>query len=73
MNIIPITVFQLLGYQRKMSATPTGFIASIISMLEFASRHSIEAIIEIYPLSQVNKALENLRKSKVKKPYCAQK
>jgi uncharacterized zinc-type alcohol dehydrogenase-like protein len=56
-----------------MSATPTGFIASIISMLEFASRHSIEAIIEIYPLSQVNKALENLRKSKVKKPYCAQK
>jgi uncharacterized zinc-type alcohol dehydrogenase-like protein len=66
LNIIPITVFQLLGYQRKISATPTGSIASIMSMLEFASRHTIEPIVEIYPLSQVNKALENLRKGQVK-------
>ena len=33
-------------------------------MLEFAARHNIEPVVELFPLTQVNEAIEKLRHGK---------
>ncbi|WP_170073125.1 hypothetical protein [Malikia granosa] len=34
--------------------------------LDFCARHGIEPVVEIFPLSQVNEALDRLREGKVR-------
>ncbi|TDJ44094.1 MAG: NAD(P)-dependent alcohol dehydrogenase [Gammaproteobacteria bacterium] len=53
----------LLG-QKSISASPDGSPATVIQMLEFAECHNIEPIVEIFPLTDVNEALERVRHGK---------
>lgn len=54
-------VFPLLAGQRSISATPLGSPATTRTMLEFCARHEISPITQLFPMSEVNEALEVLR------------
>jgi uncharacterized zinc-type alcohol dehydrogenase-like protein len=57
---IPAPAFALIGGQKSISGSPLGSPATTAKMLEFCARHSIEAVTEIFPMSQVNEAMEHL-------------
>ena len=59
----PITshVFPLIAGQKSISGSPLGSPATISQMLEFATRHRIAPVIEIYIFDQVNEAMDKLR------------
>ena len=59
-----IPLFPLIASQRSVTASPLGSPATITKMLNFAQRHSIEPIIETFPFSQVNDAMDRLRQGK---------
>jgi uncharacterized zinc-type alcohol dehydrogenase-like protein len=58
---IPVAAFSLLSAQRSVSGSPTGSPSTVDQMLAFCARHSIAPVIEEFPLSQVNEALDRLR------------
>ena len=57
-------IFPLIVGQKSISATPLGSPATVATMLEFCARHDIAPMVEHFPLSQVNEALEKLRAGK---------
>ncbi len=59
----PISVesFALIGRQKAISGSPIGSPATIATMLDFCARHSIAPLIERFPMSRVNDALDHLR------------
>lgn len=63
---IPVPVFPLLMGRRAVSGSPVGAPASIATMLDFAARHRIEPVIEKFPMSEVNEALEHLHQNKAR-------
>lgn len=63
---IPVPAFALIGGQKSVSGSPLGPPATTAKMLEFCSRHGIEAITESFPMSQVNEAVEHLRSGKAR-------
>ena len=58
---LDIGVFSLIGGQRTISGSPVGSPATIARMLEFAARHEIRPVTEIFRFDQVNEAIERLR------------
>ncbi len=58
---LDLGVFPLLVGQREVSGSPVGSPAVIAEMLEFAARHAIKPVIETFPLSKANEALDHLR------------
>ena len=63
-NTISAAVFPLLVGQKSIGASPLGSPATTHKMLEFAARHQIEPITELFPMSQVNDAMEKLKNGK---------
>jgi uncharacterized zinc-type alcohol dehydrogenase-like protein len=63
---VAVSPVQLIELQRQISGSPVGSIASMMTMLEFAALHTIEPIVEEFPMSQVNEALAKLRKGDVR-------
>ena len=61
LNVVP-----LLFKQRSVSSSPVGSPGMIAKMLEFCSRHRIEAVTEHFPLSQINEAFEHLRSGRAR-------
>lgn len=61
---LDIGVFGLIMGQRSVSGSPVGSPATIDKMLRFAARHGIEPIVENYPMSKVNEALQHLESGK---------
>jgi uncharacterized zinc-type alcohol dehydrogenase-like protein len=57
-------VFPLISGQKSISATPLGSPATTITMLDFSQRHSIEPMIETFPFSKINEAMDRLRHGK---------
>jgi alcohol/geraniol dehydrogenase (NADP+) len=55
---VPVAAFSLIAAQRQVSGNPLGSPASIATMLEFCARHQIAPVIERFPMSRVNEALE---------------
>lgn len=53
--------FSLIGGQRTISGSPVGSPATIARMLEFAARHEIKPVVEVFGFDQVNEAIERLR------------
>ena len=53
-------VFPLLAGQRSISGSPAGSPATIAKMLDFAARHTLSPKTEVFPLTQVNAALDKL-------------
>lgn len=63
-NKVEARIGNLMGRQRSISASPTGSPYYISEMLKFASRHNIEPMVEVFAMSDVNKAIEHLRNGK---------
>jgi len=63
---IPVNAFQLIGGQRQLAGSPVGSPVTIATMLDFCARHKIAPVIETYPMSRVNDALEHLRAGKAR-------
>ena len=49
-----------------MSGSPTGSPTAIDHMLEFSARHSVAPVVEYFPMSNVNDAMERLRSGKAR-------
>jgi alcohol/geraniol dehydrogenase (NADP+) len=58
---MPIGAFPLIMGQRSVSGSPLGSPATTAKMLEFCARHEIAPLVEEFPLSEANTALDRLR------------
>ena len=63
-NPLSAQIFSLLAGQKTISASPLGSPNTVVKMLEFAARHDIEPITEIFSIDKVNEAMEKLRNGK---------
>lgn len=63
---IPVAAFSLIMQQRSVSGSPVGSPATVATMLDFCVRHAIAPVIETFPMSRVNDALEHLRAGKAR-------
>ncbi|MCC9600427.1 NAD(P)-dependent alcohol dehydrogenase [Stieleria sp. JC731] len=63
---IEATTFPLLLGQKSISASPTGGIVRAKEMLEFCARHQIKPLIETFPMSQINEAMDRLAEGKAR-------
>ena len=61
-----LNVGNLLSKRRRIMANPIGGRARITEMLDIASKYDIKAIIEEFPLDNVNEALDKLRANKMR-------
>jgi len=59
---LQIGAFPLIMGQRSVSGSPLGSPANTARMLDFCARHQIAPIVEEFPLSEANAALEHLEK-----------
>ena len=57
---IEATVFPLILGQKSLGGSPTGSIGHAKQMLEFCARHQIKPLVEIFPMSQINEAMQRL-------------
>jgi len=63
---IPVAAFALIGAQKAVSGSPLGSPFNTAQMLDFSARHGIAPTIEVFPMSQVNAALDHLRAGKAR-------
>lgn len=63
---IPVAAFSLIMGQKSISGSPLGSPAATTTMLEFCARHGVAPVIEKFPLSRVNEALDHLRSGKAR-------
>jgi len=63
---IPVGAFSLIGGQKSISGSPVGSPATQAKMLDFSARHGIAPVIEKFPMSRVNDAIEHLRSGKAR-------
>ena len=61
-----VPAFGLIAGQKSVSGSPTGSITALDYMLEFSARHGIEPVVEYFPMSKVNDAVEHLRSGKAR-------
>ena len=61
-----LNINNLLGKRRRVMASPIGGRARMTEMLEFAIKNKVQAMIEEFPLSQVNDALDKLRSNNIR-------
>lgn len=66
MEPLDIRVFNLTEAQRSISGSDTGSMQTCNTMLEFAERHQVKPVVEMYPFEQINEAIEKLRKGNVR-------
>lgn len=63
---VPVAAFSLIFGQKSLSGSPLGSPATTARMIAFCARHGIAPIIEKFPLSRVNDALDRLRSGKAR-------
>jgi uncharacterized zinc-type alcohol dehydrogenase-like protein len=63
---IEATVFPLIGGEKSIGASPTGSIVRAKEMLEFCARHNIKPLVETYPMSKINEAMQHLADGKAR-------
>src|SRR5262245_195287 len=63
---LEVPAFSLIGGQKSVSGSPTGSPTAIDQMLAFSARHSVAPVVEYFPMSRVNDALERLRSGKAR-------
>ncbi len=57
---LDIGAFSLIGAQRSVSGSPVGSPETIATMLDFANRHDVKPVVEVFPMDQVNEAIARL-------------
>lgn len=60
-NPLSFHVFPMIAGQKSISGSPLGSPATVGKMLDFAARHGVEPITEMFPIEQVNEAINKLR------------
>ena len=60
LNPISTSLFPMLVGQKSLSSSPLGSPTNTEKMLEFAARHHIEPVTEIFSFDQVNEAMDKL-------------
>lgn len=63
---LQLPVFSLLGGQKSVSGSPLGSPAVTAQMLDFCARHGISPKVERFPMSEVNAALDHVRKGQAR-------
>ncbi len=63
---LEVPAFGLISGQKEVSGSPTGSPTALDRMLAFCARHAIAPVTEMFPMSQVNDALEHLRSGKAR-------
>lgn len=63
---VEVAVFGLLVGQKSVSGSPSGSPSVVDQMMAFCGRHQIAPVIERFPMSRVNDALERLRSGKAR-------
>ena len=63
-NPLSTQLFPLIAGQKSLSASPLGSPTTTATMLDFAARHQIAPITEMYSFERVNEAMEKLRNGK---------
>ncbi len=66
MEPVAADVFPLIMGQKQISASPVGSPATMATMLEFCGRHKIAPQCEMFPMSEVNRAMDHLRSGKAR-------
>ena len=61
-----IPAFGLIAGQKTVSGSPVGSPNAIDHMLDFSARHAIAPVVETFPMSKVNDALDHLRSGKAR-------
>jgi uncharacterized zinc-type alcohol dehydrogenase-like protein len=59
-----VPAFGLISGQRSVAGSPSGSITAIDRMLSFCARHSIAPVVEMFPMSKINDAMERMRSGK---------
>jgi uncharacterized zinc-type alcohol dehydrogenase-like protein len=63
---ISVAAFPMIVGQKSISGSPLGSPTTTHRMIEFCSRHRIEPVTELFPMSKVNDAIERLRSGKAR-------
>src|SRR5882757_5595808 len=63
---LSVPAFGMIMGQKSISGSPVGSPTAIDRMLEFSARHSVAPVVETFPMSKVNEALEHLRSGKAR-------
>ncbi len=63
---IPVAAFSLIASQKALSGTPLGSPATMTTMLDFCVRHKIAPVVEVFPMSRLNEAVDRLRSGKAR-------
>lgn len=63
---IPVTAFSLIVDQKSIAGSVTGSPSTVLQMLDFCARHGIAPVVETFPMSRVNEALEHLRSGRAR-------
>jgi alcohol/geraniol dehydrogenase (NADP+) len=63
---VPVVVFPMIVGQKAVSGSPLGSPVNTAKMLDFCGRHQIAPVVEEFPLSQVNKAIQHLESGKAR-------
>jgi uncharacterized zinc-type alcohol dehydrogenase-like protein len=58
---LDVGAMSLIMRQRSISGSPVGSPATIEKMFEFANRHQIQPQVEMFPMSDINKAFDRLK------------
>jgi uncharacterized zinc-type alcohol dehydrogenase-like protein len=61
-----VPAFGLILGQKSVTGSPVGSPTAIDHMLQFSARHSVAPVVEYFPMSRVNDALEHLRSGKAR-------
>jgi alcohol dehydrogenase (NADP+) len=59
-------VFSLLVKRLSISASPSGSPGQMVQMLNFAAKHNIRPIIEVFPHSKANEAVQKVRDNTIR-------
>jgi uncharacterized zinc-type alcohol dehydrogenase-like protein len=63
---LEISAMNLIPTQNSLSGSPSGAPATVAKMLDFCARHKIAPVVEEFPLSSANEALEHLKAGKAR-------
>ena len=63
---VKANIFPLISGEKAVGGSPIGGPADIVRMLDFCQRHAIEPVIEEFPISRVNEAIERLESGKAR-------
>ena len=63
---IPVEAFDLIAAERSIGGSSLGPPAANREMIDFCLRHDIKPMIETFPMSEVNKAMEHLEAGKAR-------